>query len=254
MKKAIKIRNVIIGQGLPKICVPITGKDISEIIQDAYFAKKMNPDIVEWRGDYFSEFTNIESVKKGLKAIRKIFIDIPIIFTFRSGKEGGNVNVDTKYYIEINKAIIETELADIIDVELFTGDENVINLINAAHKSGTAVIVSNHDINSTPKKEEIVARLCKAQKLGSDISKIAVMPRCAEDVIILLDATRIMNERYAIRPISTMSMSQKGIISRISGEVFGSDLTFGSGLKASAPGQISAVELREIMELLHDNN
>ena len=79
------------------------------------------------------------------------------------------------------------------------------------------------------------------------------MPTCMEDVITLLDATRIMNEKYAIGPIITMSMGGKGIISRLSGELFGSSLTFAAAKKVSAPGQISVVELRRTIQLLHNN-
>ncbi|MCB2355739.1 type I 3-dehydroquinate dehydratase [Clostridium estertheticum] len=51
----------------------------------------------------------------------------------------------------------------------------------------------------------------------------------------------------------SISMEVKGIISRLSGELFGSALTFAAVKKCSAPGQISAVELRKIMQLLHND-
>ena len=51
----------------------------------------------------------------------------------------------------------------------------------------------------------------------------------------LLEATLEMSEQHADRPIITMSMASNGMISRLSGEVFGSCLTFGAAGKASAP-------------------
>ncbi|MET1176254.1 type I 3-dehydroquinate dehydratase, partial [Paenibacillus amylolyticus] len=86
-----------------------------------------------------------------------------------------------------------------------------------------------------------------AQELGGDLPKIAVMPETTADVLRLLEATCTMNEKYADRPIITMSMAGKGIISRLAGEVFGSAMTFGAAKKASAPGQIAAGELKEIL-------
>lgn len=83
--------------------------------------------------------------------------------------------------------------------------------------------------------------------------KIAVMPTNAADVLTLLDASNTMKEQYANRPIITMSMSGKGVISRLAGEVFGSALTFGAAKKASAPGQVSVAELRNILSLLHSS-
>jgi 3-dehydroquinate dehydratase I len=115
------------------------------------------------------------------------------------------------------------------------------------------VIISNHDFEKTPPKEEIVSRLRKAQELGGDLPKIAVMPKSPADVLTLLEATTIMSEQYADRPIITMSMTGKGVISRLTGELFGSSMTFGAAKKASAPGQMDVVELRNVLRLLHSN-
>jgi 3-dehydroquinate dehydratase-1 len=52
-------------------------------------------------------------------------------------------------------------------------------------------------------------------------------------------------------PLITMSMGDLGMISRIAGGIFGSDLTFGSGGKTSAPGQIPMDELRAAMKILY---
>ena len=88
--------------------------------------------------------------------------------------------------------------------------------------------------------------------MGADIPKIAVMPRSKRDVLTLLSATEEMASDYADRPIITMSMAGLGSISRLSCEVFGSCLTFGSGSMASAPGQIDAQELKEVLTSVHN--
>jgi len=253
MKKVVKIKDVIIGEGLPKICVPMVGETIPELIEEANFLKELDLDVVEWRVDFFKDVTNIDKVKEALKAIREVLVDSPIVFTFRSAKEGGQKEVTSTFYVELNKSIARTKLVEVIDVELFNNEKDVKDLVEAAHENGVVVIISNHDFHKTPEKEEIISRLRKAQELGGDLPKIAVMPTCAKDVITLLDATRIMNEEYADGPIITMSMAGKGIISRLSGELFGSALTFGAAKKASAPGQISVVDLRKSIELLHNN-
>jgi len=253
MKTTIKIKDVTIGEGLPKICVPMVGETISDLLEEANFLKELDLDVIEWRVDFFNDVTNIDKVKQALQAIRGILVEKPIIFTFRSAKEGGQKQVTTAFYVELNKVIAESKLVEVIDVELFNDEKDVKTLVEVAHANGVAVIISNHDFHKTPEKHEIISRLCKAQELGGDLPKIAVMPTCAEDVITLLDATRIMSEEYANGPIITMSMAGKGIISRLSGELFGSALTFGAAKKVSAPGQISVVELRKSIELLHNN-
>ncbi|MBU3161175.1 type I 3-dehydroquinate dehydratase [Clostridium frigoris] len=253
MKKLVKIKDVTIGDGIPKICVSMVGKTTSELIEEAEFLKQLDIDVIEWRADFFKDVTNISKVKKALQAISTVVLEKPIIFTFRTAKEGGQKEVTTAYYVELNKAIALSKLAEVLDIELFNEEKDILELVNAAHNNGIFVIISNHDFERTPEKEEIISRLRKAQELGGDLPKIAVMPTCTKDVITLLDATRIMNEKYANRPIITISMAGKGIISRLSGELFGSALTFAAAKKVSAPGQISAVELRKVITLLHNN-
>jgi 3-dehydroquinate dehydratase-1 len=60
-----------------------------------------------------------------------------------------------------------------------------------------------------------------------------------------------MAERYADRPVVTMSMSPLGAVSRLVGEAFGSALTFGSAGPSSAPGQLPANELQTALDILH---
>ena len=113
------------------------------------------------------------------------------------------------------------------------------------------VIASNHDFDKTPCQAELVARLKKMQEVGADILKTAVMPNSKKDVLTLLAATEEMATNYAEVPIVTMSMSKLGLISRVAGELFGSAITFGAAEKASAPGQIPAGELSEVLHILH---
>jgi len=138
-----------------------------------------------------------------------------------------------------------------VDVEVFTGDDIVKDIVAAAHECGVKVVASNHDFDKTPDKDDIVGRLRKMQDLGADIPKIAVMPQNKKDVLTLLAATEEMSNEYADRPIITMSMAGTGVISRLCGEVFGSALTFGAAKKASAPGQMGVDDLKTVLELLH---
>lgn len=89
------------------------------------------------------------------------------------------------------------------------------------------------------------------QEIGADLPKIAVMPISSEDVLKLLEATNSMKQKYSTRPIIAISMGHLGVISRLSGELFGSCMTFGSAKDASAPGQIEVKELKNILDLLH---
>ena len=186
-----------------------------------------------------------------MQALREVIGEMPILFTFRTSKEGGEKAIETGDYVKLNQNAAKTGLIDLVDVEAFTGDEAVKAVVETAHANGVKVIASNHDFHKTPAKEEIVSRLRKMQDLGADIPKIAVMPQNKKDVLTLLAATEEMASGYADRPIITMSMSGTGVISRLCGEVFGSALTFGAVGKVSAPGQMGIEDLTTVLGLLH---
>ncbi|MGE5626712.1 MAG: type I 3-dehydroquinate dehydratase [Solirubrobacterales bacterium] len=253
MNKALEIKNVKIGEGIPKICTSIIGRSLIEILEEAEVIKETSADIVEWRVDFYEHYDNLKEVINALSKVSNIIPDKPLIFTFRSKAEGGENEITSETYFKLNRAAAESGYADIIDVELFNEEENIRSLIHFAHEKAVSVIVSNHDFKKTPEKCEIIKRILKAWDLGADIPKIAVMPQNTLDVITLLDASIIVKEEYGNGPVITMSMAGKGLISRLSGEIFGSDVTFGAAKKASAPGQISVKDLRNIINLIHDN-
>lgn len=249
----INVRNVTIGDGIPKIIVPLVGNSKHNLMEEVKSVIELKPDIVEWRVDAFEKVENVEEVREILIFLRKSLIDIPLLFTFRSKNEGGKRDAPVEFYLELTRYAIRSKLIDLVDIELFLGDSDVKELVSLAKENGVFVVMSNHDFLKTPEKEEILSRLQKMLELGADIPKIAVMPNSPQDVITLLDATNSMKIMFPDTPIITVSMGGKGLISRLTGELFGSAATFASGKEKSAPGQISLVELRGILEILHKN-
>ena len=248
---AVEVRNIKIGEGIPKICVPIVGVTREDIINEAKTFESIPVDVVEWRVDWYEDIFNFDEVEVTLKALREALGETPILFTFRTSKEGGEKSIDADDYVELNIKAAQSGYVDLLDVEAFTGDEAVKKVVAAAHEAGVKVVASNHDFDKTPDQEELVFRLRKMQELGADIPKIAVMPQNKKDVLTLLAATEEMTSNYADRPIITMSMAGTGVISRLCGEVFGSALTFGAAKKASAPGQMGVEDLAQVLSLLH---
>ena len=255
------VRKVKIGEGMPKICVPVVGVTRDEIFAQAENIAELSVDIVEWRGDWFEDITEQQQVREILSGLRKILKETPLLFTFRTLQEGGERELDVHSYELLKRFVIETGYADMIDVELFietkkmaaVKDGVITNLIREAHAHGVKVVASNHDFMKTPSKDVIIKRLCVMQEAGADIAKIAVMPQNKEDVLTLLQATEEMCRIHGKTPVITMSMSGSGLISRLCGEVFGSAVTFGSAGQASAPGQMDAAELRNILNAIHRN-
>jgi len=248
--KTITVRGIEIGAGAPKIIVPIVAATKTELLEQAKVLASTKLHVVEWRVDFYEDAFQTQEVLTTLSAMRDI-LEVPILFTFRTKKEGGEKEISMEDYIALNRAVAQSGNADLIDVEIFSGDQVVSDLISAAHAAGTLVVGSNHDFFATPSRADIVSRLRKMQDMGADIPKIAVMPTCTEDVLTLLAASSEMQKQYADRPIITMSMSAKGVISRLSGEVFGSSMTFGAVGRGSAPGQISVDALSQVLDILH---
>ena len=247
----VKVRNIELGSGIPKICVPIVASSEEEILKKASEIRHSDADIVEWRIDFYEDVFHTEQLAALLEKVNTAISPLPLLMTFRTKKEGGAREISTEQYVKLNIAAAESGYADLIDVEIFSGDETVSKIITEAHKSGTKVIASNHDFFKTPSQEEIVKRLCFMQDMGADIAKIAVMPQNRKDVLALLSATEEMTSEHTKTPVITMSMSSAGVISRMCGEVFGSCLTFGALGTASAPGQMRVDDLSTVLQLVH---
>ncbi len=248
--RTVMLRGVEVGAGAPKIIVPIVAATAVGIVDKAREIQNYTFDVVEWRADFYEDVFDTAKVLETLAALRRELGDKPILFTFRTKREGGEKEISPDAYTALNAAVAGSGDADAVDVEVFSGDETARANIDAVHAAGRAVVGSNHDFGGTPDKADLLYRLRRMQDLGADIPKIAVMPKSEADVIALLDATQEMHTRYADRPIITMSMG-RGVISRLCGEYFGSAMTFGAVGQVSAPGQIPADELRSVLAILH---
>lgn len=249
---AVVVRGIEIGIGQPKICISITGRNRMEIINQLNAVKDLRFDIVEWRVDFFEELSDLIAIKEMLLDIDRILVNKPVLFTFRSSLEGGQKWIPADQYSDLIYTAIGTGVVDLTDVELFLGDKFVENLITQVHRLGAKVIVSNHDFTKTPSKDKIVDRIKNMEYIGADIAKIAVMPKNKRDVLELMYATLEVEDRIDI-PVVTMSMGDLGMITRISGEIFKSAITFGAGYTASAPGQMPAQDLNQIISVIHKN-
>lgn len=250
--RTFKIRNITIGEGIPKICVPLVGKSHDEILNGARLLTGVYADLVEWRADWYQDVFSIGKVMEILIELKEILQDRPMLFTFRTKAEGGEKELTEEQYVELLQEIATTGLVDLIDIEVLGYSEKAVKaMILAAREANVLVIGSNHDFEKTVSKQELIKKLCKMQELEADILKLAVMPCCKQDALTLMEATIEMKEQYADRPLVTMSMARDGVISRIAGEIFGSDITFGSVGRASAPGQLPAEELRQVLSILH---
>lgn len=246
---SITVRQTVLGNGTPKICVPLMAANKREL-DEALMQILAGPcDLIEWRADVYRETKQEHWISDTLAYLRDRIGERPLLFTFRTKEEGGMCSTSAEGYRDMNLEAAQCGNADLIDLEWNRGSAYIADIIKAVHEKGTKVIVSFHDFSSTPEKERLLDILYGMQEIGADLTKAAVMPRRESDVLTLLEVSLAMKET-ADRPYITMSMSRTGAVSRLCGALTGSALTFASGGKASAPGQMDAEFVKSVLAVL----
>lgn len=246
----VKIRNILLGEGVPKIAVPNVGSTEEEILTSTKEIAAAKPDLMEWRIDYY--VAGIEDTAQLIdtgRKIRELIGELPLLVTFRTKSEGGVCQLEENRYLDLVDQIIVNRLGDAVDIELFHEEKRIESLVSEAKNYNVVVIMSNHDFEKVPAKDVIEFRLKKMANLGADVPKLACMPHNVEDVLTLLEATNEVHNEIE-NPIITMAMGDIGKVTRIAGQVFGSSLSFGAVGKSSAPGQLSIEELRNAEKYL----
>lgn len=235
---------------MPKICAPLVENGYESLIREASLFPSLPIDVAEWRADWYHGILEPGILDQVLPALSEALKGLPLLFTFRTRGEGGSLSASLSEYSALLEGAVRSGYVDMVDVELFTGDDTAAEAARLAHQCGVKVIMSSHDFRATPPASELLSRLNRMESLGADIAKIAVTPGCPGDVLTLLSVTEQASRTLSC-PVISMSMKGTGLISRLSGEVFGSCLTFGSVREASAPGQIDVKELRTILDIIH---
>ena len=220
-----------------KIVVPIMLTELSEL-EKVSVSDYRAADIVEWRADFLSADEILEMAPKFFEK----FKESKILFTLRTVREGGNIQVSEKKYLQILQEILTYNPA-YIDVEFFTHGPSFSALKDFRDK----MVLSYHNFDEVP--SDLTNRLIKMHEEGTAFVKVAVMPERECDVLDLLQITRDMTLEYGDHFIS-MAMGDLGRLSRISGYLTGSCWTFASLENSSAPGQISLKETEYILDIL----
>ena len=245
--KICQVRQLTIGEGKPKICVPVVETTTEKIIQQ--IQELQNCDLIELRIDFYENIHDLKQVHELLLQVRQQ-TNLPLLLTYRSLKEGGHIQLSDQEYLSLVQTACQSGCIDIVDIELESGNMLVYQLVEIAHQNHVKVLMSYHDFEKTPTVLEMKERLEKMEIMGAEICKIAVMPFSYKDVIQLLNTTMEMSQRLT-RPLVTMSMGKIGKITRIVGELVGSSITFASVGQSSAPGQLTLEDMQTLLEVIH---
>lgn len=64
MSGTVTVKNVTLGEGMPKICVSLIGATLTELKEEAEALKALAPDVLEWRSDFLPEWTILRQLRK----------------------------------------------------------------------------------------------------------------------------------------------------------------------------------------------
>lgn len=221
----------------PRICIPIIENSLSKAQNSVHQASKI-ADLIELRIDYLKT----PQIPTFLNAREK-----PFIITYRRREEGGKHEINDKRRLEIlEEAILQG--FDYVDVEVRSKSFLLHHLIS--HRGETKIILSYHDFQKTPSINELRRLFDQMIKWKADVIKMVTLAQSWEDNLRVLSLIPYSKQRN--QEILAFCMGKKGKISRILSPLIGGAWTYASlnRGKVSAPGQLTAYEMREIWERL----
>jgi 3-dehydroquinate dehydratase type I len=218
-----------------KICIPIVEKTAENALRSI---KEVNrwADLIELRVDYL----------RGVKLSR--LLDNrkkPFIVTNRRKDEGGRYEGEEKKRLGVLQEALDLG-ADYIDVEFAVERSFLQRLLK--DKRGAQVILSFHDFRRTPSLKELQRLSDRMIRLGADVIKIVSFARSWEDNLTLLSLIPFAKARK--QEIVAFCMGEKGKFSRLFSPCLGAVWTYASlnKVKASAPGQLTVREVKEVWQ------
>ncbi len=240
----------IAGGRFPAICAPLVARTHAALLDEAAAVARKGPDLLEWRVDFFDAIADRKQVLETLAGIRRAAPGMPLLFTRRSAREGGEpIRITEDEAVALYRAVCESRAVELVDFEMGNDAAHVQQVRDAARECGVALVLSFHDFAKTPDAAALGSKFATAHRLGADVAKVAVMPQGMDDVLALLSATLDASNTLPI-PVVSMAMGPLGAITRTSGWAFGSAMTFAVGQNSSAPGQMPIGEMAGAIEVL----
>ncbi|MFH1684857.1 MAG: type I 3-dehydroquinate dehydratase [Candidatus Micrarchaeota archaeon] len=139
--------------------------------------------------------------------------------------------------------------ASMVDIELESTEEYRKKIIAKAREKNCEVIISYHNYEKTPSKNELEKIIEQCFEKGADIAKIACKVNSEKD------NARLLGLLDCEKKLVVIGMGRLGRMTRILGPLLGSRFTFasaGAG-KETAEGQLSKKEMEEILEVLKND-
>lgn len=134
--------------------------------------------------------------------------------------------------------------ATYVDVEIESQEKFKKEILDFAHKKGSKCIISYHNYEETPTRQELQEIIDTCFSQGADIAKVATMAQSRQDVARILS----MYETYD--NLVALAMGEAGKISRVACLYLGSPFSFAAidETHASANGQLTVAQMKNFLK------
>lgn len=68
---SVSVRNIVLGEGIPKICIPLVSTCLDALLNDMKKALDHSADLIEWRVDWMDDILKKGYLEEILPAVRK---------------------------------------------------------------------------------------------------------------------------------------------------------------------------------------
>ena len=210
--------------------------------RQARLAQQQGAGAAELRADLLADPAQVRAALTAVRAASSL----PLLLTYRSATEGGKGAGHGQGYEDYLASLLQLRLAvAAVDIEMACPASKA--LVAEAKAGGYDVVGSCHDFTATPSAAQITQKLAQITAAGADITKVAYMPRTAQDVAALRHAAHDFAGAYPHQPLIAISMGQLGAPSRTDLVNCLTFATIADGA-ASAPGQATIAHVRAWLE------
>lgn len=210
--------------------------------RQARLAQQQGAGAVELRADLLADPAQVCAALTAVRAASSL----PLLLTYRSATEGGKGAGHGQGYEDYLASLLQLRPAvAAVDIEMACPASKA--LVAEAKAGGYDVVGSCHDFTATPSAAQITQKLAQITAAGADITKVAYMPRTAQDVAALRHAAHDFAGAYPHQPLIAISMGQLGTPSRTDLVNCLTFATIADGA-ASAPGQATIAYVRAWLE------
>ena len=224
------------------IATALTDGEPSGQAHQARLAQQQGAGAAELRADLLADPAQVRAALTAVRAASSL----PLLLTYRSATEGGKGAGHGQGYEDYLASLLQLRLpVAAVDIEMACPASKA--LVAEAKAGGYDVVGSCHDFTATPSAAQIAEKLAQITAAGADITKVAYMPRTAQDVAALRHAAHDFAGAYPHQPLIAISMGQLGAPSRTDLVNCLTFATIADGA-ASAPGQATIAYVRAWLE------